>query len=298
MFVTGTGADESMEIITTRTSGRDGGESRAKWKRTRRLWLSNTVTGNRLPAERQDRKEISSSYTQNTQNQTSFLGIKPISDLVYLLGLMDSKGTKTSVRETSAEEASVWEGDTSSSVALRLGWELGTGAGGSAVKAGIGFGAMFVPVLFWRSLRVGLDCCLSLREEEWATLRQLLLWALKWFWSAFSRNGSLTNSWLNVDAVQTTKVLWPSRSLFLWIQQKCDRAQILLGTIWPAGPLEVETAAAGFFPAGPVHPRQSSQEWSQMKEAESGEADLDSKGDWAQLRYLYLCCQRTESLKK
>lgn len=119
---------------------------------------------------------------------------------------MDSKGTKTSVRETSAEAASVWEGDTSSSVALRLGWELGTGAGGSAVKAGIGFGATFVPVLFWRSLRVGLDCCLSLREEEWATLRQLLLWALKWFWSAFSRNGSLTNSWLNVDAVQTTKL--------------------------------------------------------------------------------------------
>lgn len=298
MLVTGTGADESMEIITTRTSGRDGGESRAKWKRTRRLWLSNTVTGNRLPAERQDRKEISSSYTQNTQNQTSFLGIKPISDLVYLLGLMDSKGTKTSVRETSAEEASVWEGDTSSSVALRLGWELGTGAGGSAVKAGIGFGAMFVPVLFWRSLRVGLDCCLSLREEEWATLCQLLLWALKWFWSAFPRNSSLTNSWLNVDAVQTTKVLWPSRSLFLWIQQKCDRTQILLGTIWPAGPLEVETAAAGFFPAGPVHPRQSYQEWSQMKEAESGEADLDSKGDWALLQYLYQCCQRTESLKK
>lgn len=73
MLVTGAGADESMEIITTRTSGRDGGESRAKWKRTRRLWLSNTVTGNRLPAERQDTKEISSSYTQNTQNQTTSL---------------------------------------------------------------------------------------------------------------------------------------------------------------------------------------------------------------------------------
>lgn len=30
MLVTGTGADDSMEMITTNTSGRDGGESRAK----------------------------------------------------------------------------------------------------------------------------------------------------------------------------------------------------------------------------------------------------------------------------
>lgn len=30
MFETGTGAEDSMEMITTRTSGRDGGESRAK----------------------------------------------------------------------------------------------------------------------------------------------------------------------------------------------------------------------------------------------------------------------------
>lgn len=71
MLVTGTGADDSMEMITTSTSGRDGGESRAKWKRTRRLCPSNTVTGNKL------------------------------------LGLMDSNGTKTSVRVTSAAGVSV-----------------------------------------------------------------------------------------------------------------------------------------------------------------------------------------------
>lgn len=38
-----------MEMITTSTSARDGGESRAKVNRTRRLCLSNTLTGNRLP---------------------------------------------------------------------------------------------------------------------------------------------------------------------------------------------------------------------------------------------------------
>lgn len=61
MFETGTGAEDSMEMITTRTSGRDGGESRAKWKRTRRLCLSNTVTGKRLPVtmwQERGRKEI------------------------------------------------------------------------------------------------------------------------------------------------------------------------------------------------------------------------------------------------
>lgn len=37
MPVTGTGADDSMEMMTTSTSGRDGGELRAKWNSTRRL---------------------------------------------------------------------------------------------------------------------------------------------------------------------------------------------------------------------------------------------------------------------
>lgn len=50
MPVTGTGADDSMEMMTTSTSGREGGELQAKWKSTRRLWPSNTVTGKRLPA--------------------------------------------------------------------------------------------------------------------------------------------------------------------------------------------------------------------------------------------------------
>lgn len=49
MPVTGTGADDSMEMMTTSTSGREGGELQAKWKSTRRLWPSNTVTGKRLP---------------------------------------------------------------------------------------------------------------------------------------------------------------------------------------------------------------------------------------------------------
>lgn len=49
MLVTGVGAEESIEMITTSTSGRDGGQSRAKVNKTRRLCLSNTVTGNKLP---------------------------------------------------------------------------------------------------------------------------------------------------------------------------------------------------------------------------------------------------------
>lgn len=48
----GVGAEDSMEMITTSTSARDGGESRAKVNRTRRLCLSNTLTGNRLPGFR------------------------------------------------------------------------------------------------------------------------------------------------------------------------------------------------------------------------------------------------------
>lgn len=65
MLVTGMGADDSMEMITTSTSGRDGGESRAKWKRTRRLFPSNTVTGKRLPAEERRRLKSDSTKTRN-----------------------------------------------------------------------------------------------------------------------------------------------------------------------------------------------------------------------------------------
>lgn len=54
MPVTGTGADDSMEMMTTSTSGREGGELQAKWKSTRRLWPSNTVTGKRLPVGREE----------------------------------------------------------------------------------------------------------------------------------------------------------------------------------------------------------------------------------------------------
>lgn len=49
MLVTGMGAEDSMEMITTSTSGRDGGQSRAKVNNTRRLCLSNTETGNKVP---------------------------------------------------------------------------------------------------------------------------------------------------------------------------------------------------------------------------------------------------------
>ena len=55
MLVTGTGAEESMEMTTTSTSGREGGQSRAKWNSTRKLCLSNTVTGSRLPERGRDR---------------------------------------------------------------------------------------------------------------------------------------------------------------------------------------------------------------------------------------------------
>lgn len=78
---------------------------------------------------------------------------------------MDSSGTKTSVRVTSAEEVSVSVGGISSNVAPRLGWEL-RGADCSAAKAGIGFGVTLEPDLLWRSLRVGLNCCLSLKAEK------------------------------------------------------------------------------------------------------------------------------------
>lgn len=78
---------------------------------------------------------------------------------------MDSSGTKTSVRVTSAEGVSVSVGGISSNVAPRLGWEL-RGAGCSAAKVGIGFGVTLDPDLLWRSLRVGLDCCLSLKAEK------------------------------------------------------------------------------------------------------------------------------------
>lgn len=57
MFVTGIGAEDSMEMITTSTSGRDGGQSRAKVNKTRRLCLSNTVTGNKVP-EIDDQKHV------------------------------------------------------------------------------------------------------------------------------------------------------------------------------------------------------------------------------------------------
>lgn len=49
MLVTGVGAEDSMEMITTSMSGRDGGQSRAKVNKTRRVCLSNIVTGNKLP---------------------------------------------------------------------------------------------------------------------------------------------------------------------------------------------------------------------------------------------------------
>lgn len=56
MLVTGMGADDSMEMMTTRTSGRDGGWSRAKCNRTRKLCLSKIVTGNMLPVRQEERR--------------------------------------------------------------------------------------------------------------------------------------------------------------------------------------------------------------------------------------------------
>lgn len=50
MLVTGMGAEDSMEMMTTNTSGLDGGQSHANVNKTLRLCLSNTVTGNTLPA--------------------------------------------------------------------------------------------------------------------------------------------------------------------------------------------------------------------------------------------------------
>ncbi len=71
-FVMGTGADENIEIITTKTSGRAGGESFAKWNRTRRLCLSKIVTGNKQPVT--DKKKTTWSTTHphiKTNNKTT-----------------------------------------------------------------------------------------------------------------------------------------------------------------------------------------------------------------------------------
>lgn len=178
MLVTGTGAEDSMEMITTSTSGRDGGESRAKWKRTRRLCPSNTVTGNRLPAGRNGKVERGRGFITNLQLTC---GQKhEIIKSVYSLGLMDSSGTKTSVRVTSAGGGSAWIGDVSNNVAPRLDWELRGGAGWSEAKAGMGFGGMLAPDMLWRSLRVGLDWCLSLRPEKLTHADLFWLYSANW----------------------------------------------------------------------------------------------------------------------
>lgn len=57
----------------------------------------------------------------------------------------------------------------SSNAAPRLDWEF-TGAEGSAVNAGMGFGVTLDPDLVCRSLSVGLVCCLSLRAETFKIL--------------------------------------------------------------------------------------------------------------------------------
>lgn len=54
------------------------------------------------------------------------------------------------------------------------------------------------------------------------------------------------------------------------------------------------TAAAVSFPAGPAHPGQSSQEWSQRRGAVTEREGLDSGGDLVPLRRLHLCFQRTD----
>lgn len=78
---------------------------------------------------------------------------------------MDSSGTKTSVRVTSGGGGGVstWAGDMSRRVAPPPGWGLWLG---SALKAGMGAGVRLEPDLLWRSLSVGLTCCLSLKAEE------------------------------------------------------------------------------------------------------------------------------------
>lgn len=73
MLVAGVGAEDSMEMMTTRTSGRDGGQSRANVNKTRRLCLSNTVTGNWLPVIQ---------VWENTTHQNQMLGTSQVSELM------------------------------------------------------------------------------------------------------------------------------------------------------------------------------------------------------------------------
>lgn len=92
ILVTGTGAEDSMEMMTTSTSGRDGGESRAKWNRTRKLCPSNTVTGNRLPEGREDRRKQGEMKTETTaaitkQGFGQIVGRKPSGCPSWLTGL-------------------------------------------------------------------------------------------------------------------------------------------------------------------------------------------------------------------
>lgn len=70
MLVTGMGAEDSIEMITTNTSGLDGGESRANVNKTRRLCLSNTVTGKTLPVvkKKKYRNDIKKKAEHNVVN--------------------------------------------------------------------------------------------------------------------------------------------------------------------------------------------------------------------------------------
>lgn len=180
---------------------------------------------------------------------------------------MDSSGTKTSVRVTSGGGGgvSMCTGDISRRVAPTHGWQLRTG---SVEKARMGAGVRLEPDLLWRSLRVGLICCLSLKPEEWT-------------FAALWRDTHLNQLFLSH-----------------WAKTSHDSFQLLddvriINTIWPAAPLEAETAAADFSQGGPVHQELSSPTWNQTKWAERGWGGQDSGGGWVLLGYLRLCCQRT-----
>lgn len=103
MFVTGMGADDSMEMITTRTSGRDGGHSRAKCNRTRKLCSSKIVTGNMLPVSQDRRREETMSKREGGGEEAIIHSRKLKQRRVrFLLGLMDSRGTVMLAREISS----------------------------------------------------------------------------------------------------------------------------------------------------------------------------------------------------
>ena len=155
ILVMGSGAEDNMEMITTNTSGRDCGQSCAKWNSTRKLRLSNTVTGNRRPgrSSKTEREKKNVSLKKNDFVVTvHYPRCHKTDRWMNSLGFMDSRGTVTSARETA-----LWESTGQGSAGLPRGsarrMELGLGVEVPALGTPLELPWDWV----WRSRKVSLD---------------------------------------------------------------------------------------------------------------------------------------------